>query len=56
MPAQISAQAKDWTQLPTFPAPQSTGGEVQWVNPGQFFDVLAQVLDEVPPLAGEQAL
>src|SRR5215217_8752066 len=51
-------QTKDWTQLPTFPAPQTSGGggEVQWVNPDQFFDVLAQVLDEVPPLAGEQAL
>jgi len=50
-------QTKDWSQLPTFPAPQTSGGgEVQWVNPDQFFDVLAQVLDEVPPLAGEQAL
>lgn len=43
-------QTKDWTQLPTFPSTQNTGGgEVQWVNPDQFFDVLAQVLDEVPP-------
>lgn len=26
------------------------------MNPDQFFDVLAQVLDEVAPLAGEDAL
>ena len=47
----------DWTGLPTFPAPQTSGGaEVRWVDPDTFFDVLPQVLAEVPPLAGEEAL
>jgi hypothetical protein len=48
----------DWSQAPTFPAGDATSGEAesQWVDPEQFFMELPAVLDEVPPLAGEEAL
>ncbi len=46
-----------WSQAPTIPGPQSTGGaETQWVVPEKFFDQLGTVLDSVPPLPGEAAL
>ena len=47
----------DWGKLPHFPAPESKGkGETQWVNPETFFDELPDVMKEVPPLPGEEAL
>src|SRR5271154_1079713 len=47
----------DWSKLPHFPAPKSTGGgETQWVNPETFFDELPAVMKQVPPLPGEEAL
>jgi hypothetical protein len=47
----------DYAALPHFPAPSSgDGGETKWVVPEKFFDVLPQVLDDVPPLPGEQAI
>ena len=47
----------DWSKLPHFPAPKSTGaGERQWVNPETFFDELPAVMKSVPPLPGEEAL
>ena len=48
----------DWRDAPTFPAAGATDGdrETQWVDPARFFDELPAVLDEVPPLPGEQAL
>jgi hypothetical protein len=47
----------DWSKLPHFPAPKSTGkGETKWVNPDTFFDELPAVMKEVPPLPGEEAL
>jgi hypothetical protein len=50
-------KTKDWKQAPSFPAAQSSGdGEIQWVVPDTFFDVLPQVLDEVAPLVGEESL
>jgi hypothetical protein len=50
-------RTKDWSQLPKVPAPKSSGsGETKWVKPEVFFDQLAQVLDEVPPLPGEESL
>ena len=50
-------KTKDWKQAPSFPAAQRSGdAEIQWVDPDAFFDVLSQVLDEVPPLAGEESL
>ena len=47
----------DWSKLPHFPAPKSSGaGETQWVNPETFFDELPAVMKSVPPLPGEEAL
>jgi hypothetical protein len=47
----------DWSKLPHFPAPKSSGaGETQWVNPQTFFDELPAVMKSVPPLPGEEAL
>jgi len=47
----------DWSKLPHFLAPQSSGqGETAWVNPNTFFDELPAVMKQVPPLPGEEAL
>ena len=47
----------DWSKLPHFPAPPSSGkGETEWVNPDTFFDELPAVMKQVPPLPGEEAL
>ena len=48
---------KDWTKLPHFPAPKSTGsGETKWVNPETYFNELPAVMKQVPPLPGEESL
>jgi Protein of unknown function (DUF1254) len=48
---------KDWSKLPVFPMPKSTGsGETKYVNPETFFDELPAVIKQVPPLPGEEAL
>jgi hypothetical protein len=51
-------QSLDWRAAPTFPAAGSTDGEqeTQWVDPARFFAQLPVVLEEVPPLPGEEAL
>ena len=46
----------DWAAAPSFPEPQSSGGETQWVVPEKFFDQFDDVLKAVPPLPGEEAL
>jgi hypothetical protein len=47
----------DWSKLPHFPAPKSTGkGETEWVHPDTYFDQLSAVMKQVQPLPGEQAL
>ena len=46
----------DWKNIPSLPSPASSGGEMKWVQPGKFFDQLGAVLDEVPPLPGEESL
>ena len=48
----------DWTTAPVFPAGDATSGEqeTQWVDPGQFFGQLPEVMAEVPARAGEEAL
>jgi hypothetical protein len=53
-----SVKIKDWTKIPSFPDPnKSSGGkEVSFVIPEKFFAELPAVLDEVPPLKGEEAL
>ncbi len=48
-------KTKDWSDLPSFPAPESEG-ETRWVDPERFFDQLPDVLGAVPPLPGEEAL
>ena len=46
---------KDWSKLPHFPAPKSTGkGETKWVNPETYFNELPAVMKQVPPLPGEE--
>jgi hypothetical protein len=50
-------KTKDWSKLPHFPAPKSSGkGETAWVNLETFFDELPAVMKSVPPLPGEEAL
>ncbi|MBB1088243.1 DUF1254 domain-containing protein [Lysobacter sp. SG-8] len=47
----------DWSESPTIPNPNAGGdGETQWVVPEDFFDVLPTVMEETPPLPGEEAL
>ncbi|WP_323814074.1 DUF1254 domain-containing protein [Cellvibrio sp. NN19] len=46
----------DWSKLPKFPAAAGSSGETQWVDPDGFFDLLPTLLDEVPPLPGEEAI
>ena len=50
-------KTKDWTKLPHYPAPKSTGtGETKWVNPETYFNELPLVMKQVPPLPGEESL
>jgi len=50
-------KTKDWSKVPSFPAPPGAGkGEAKWVFPEKFFDQLPEVLQMVPPLPGEEAL
>lgn len=53
-------KTKDWSSIPVLADPaggsQGSGGETQWVRPDAFFDELPTVLDEVPPMPGEEAL
>jgi hypothetical protein len=46
----------DWKSVPSYPAPPSTGGETKWVVPEKFFDELAIILKQVPPMPGEEAV
>lgn len=46
----------DWSKLPRFKPPGDGGsGETRWVFPERFFEQLPEVLDDAPPLAGEEA-
>ena len=49
-------QTKDWSAVPKFPSTAQGDEEVKWVEPKPFFDELGDVLDEVPPLPGEEAI
>lgn len=50
-------KTKDWSKIPSFPAPANAGkGETKWVIPERFFDQLPEVLQAVPPLPGEEAM
>jgi hypothetical protein len=49
-------KTRDWKNTPSFPAPASSSGETKWVIPEKFFEQLAQVMKEIPPLPGEESL
>lgn len=50
-------KTKDWKKVPSLPAPAMQGEEeVKWVQPETFFDQLLNVMKNVPPLPGEEAL
>jgi hypothetical protein len=50
-------KTRDFSKSPHFPLPKAaTKGEHQWVNPQTYFEELPMVMNEVPPLPGEQAL
>jgi hypothetical protein len=46
----------DWSKSPSIPGPKSTGEETHWVVQEKFFDQFPEVLANVPPLPGEEAL
>jgi hypothetical protein len=49
----------DYASLPNIPVPPSRasgGGETKWVIPEKFFDEFSALLDDVPPLPGEEAM
>jgi hypothetical protein len=48
-------KTKDWSDFPSYPAPE-VEGESKWVVPEAFFDNLHGVMDAVAPLPGEEAL
>ena len=48
-------KSKDWTKLPTLPAPPSGQEESKWVIPEKFPEQLAIALADAPPLPGEEA-
>src|SRR5262249_4155709 len=45
----------NWSKLPQYPGAKGAA-EVKWVEPEKFVDVLPAVLNEVPPLPGEEAM
>jgi hypothetical protein len=53
-------KTKDWSKIPKLADPaggkSGSGGETKWVKAEAFFDELAAVIKEVPPLAGEEAI
>jgi hypothetical protein len=49
-------QIRDWTKLPVVPSSGEGSGETKWVVPETFFAQLRAVLDEVPPMPGEEAI
>lgn len=48
-------QTVDWSKLPEFPGTKGDA-EVKWVAPENDVEVLPEILDEVPPLPGEEAM
>ncbi|TCK00153.1 hypothetical protein DFR71_1145 [Nocardia alba] len=53
-----TAKVFDWANAPSYGGDTATGdqGETQWVDPEAFFPALGEVLEEVPPRPGEEAL
>jgi hypothetical protein len=48
-------KSHDWSQLKKMPSMSSGDEEVKWVVPEKFFEVLPLVLNDAPPLPGEEA-
>ncbi|MBN9522926.1 DUF1254 domain-containing protein [bacterium] len=48
-------QPMDWSKVPEFPGAKGNA-EVKWVIPEKTVDVLPEILDQVPPMAGEEAM
>jgi hypothetical protein len=48
----------EWAKVTNIPAPpqDASAGETKWVVPEKFFDQFGEVLDNVDPLPGEQAM
>lgn len=49
-------QIVDWKKTPSTPAAAGGSGETKWVQPEKFFEQLPEVMKNVPPLPGEEAL
>ncbi len=55
-------KTKDWSKLPVFPLPKEASRPKYsskgppWVDPATFFDELAIVMKQVPPMPGEEGL
>ncbi len=49
-------KTKDWGAIPHFPNESTGEEETKWVLPEKFFAELPAVLDEVPPLPGEESM
>ena len=49
-------KTKDWSKVPKYPSDNTGDAETKWVVPEKFFDELPRVLDELPPLSGEEAI
>src|SRR5262249_12756440 len=50
-------KSTDWSKLPHFPAPPATGqGRTKWLTATWFLEEFPAVMQQVPPLPGEEAL
>ncbi len=49
-------QTRDWSKLPVIPTKIEGATETKWVLSDTFFAQLPKVLDEVPPMPGEEAI
>ena len=55
-------KTKDWSKLPHFPVPKEkirpeySTKQPPWVDPAVFFEQLPDVMKQVPPMPGEEAL
>jgi hypothetical protein len=46
----------EWSKTPSPPAADQGSAETKWVDPKTFFDVLPSILQQVPPMPGEEVL
>lgn len=46
----------NWRKAPSFAVGDAGKEEIKWVKPELFFDQVPKVLDQVPPLPGEEAI